>query len=190
METVTDKKQAIFDSMLDLVREHGFHGTPMSQVAKQANVAAGTIYHYFESKDHLIQSLYDYNRGTLVNVIQVILKQTTEASYREQFYTLWMGLYEFYIQRPSVLVFFEQYHNSPYSTGQNEGYLRGTLYDFFEEGVRQHQFRPIRTELLITLTISSINAAAKLTLFNKVAIEQDDLNQITDILWRGVAASE
>ena len=50
-----DKRTAIFESTLALVREQGFHGTPMSQVAKKAGVAAGTLYLYFESKDHLIR---------------------------------------------------------------------------------------------------------------------------------------
>ncbi|MFC0182895.1 helix-turn-helix domain-containing protein [Pseudarcicella hirudinis] len=33
--------------MLELIVKHGFHASPMSDVAKHANVAAGTIYHYF-----------------------------------------------------------------------------------------------------------------------------------------------
>jgi hypothetical protein len=41
MET-PDKKQAVLDAMLALVVSNGFHGTPMSLVAKQAGVAAST----------------------------------------------------------------------------------------------------------------------------------------------------
>jgi AcrR family transcriptional regulator len=57
-EIIAEKKKAIFESTLELVRENGFHGTPMSLVAKKAGVAAGTIYHYFESKDALIIALH------------------------------------------------------------------------------------------------------------------------------------
>ena len=188
METIVDKKRAIFESMLALIREHGFHGAPMSQVAKHANVAAGTIYHYFESKDQLIQALYDHNRAILVDVIQATLEHEHEATCQEHFYALWMGLYKFYIQHPNVLIFFEQYHNSPYSADRSSGYFRGTLYDFFEKGAQQGHFRAVKTELLITLTISSINAAAKLTIFNKVAVDQGDLDQMVSMVWQGVAS--
>jgi AcrR family transcriptional regulator len=53
-----DKKEAILNATLELISKHGFHSSPMSEVAKQANVAAGTIYHYFKSKDELICALY------------------------------------------------------------------------------------------------------------------------------------
>ena len=36
----------------------GFHGTPMSQVAKKSGVAVGTIYQYFPGKEDLISTLY------------------------------------------------------------------------------------------------------------------------------------
>ena len=190
MEVIVDKKQAIFESMLELIREHGFHGAPMSQVAKQAGVAAGTIYYYFESKDQLIQELYDHNRTVLVDIVQATLDREKEATYRAQFCGLWMDLYEFYTQHPRVLVFFEQYHNSPYSADRSPGYARGTFYDFFEEGIRRGQFRAVRPELLIALTISSISAAAKLTVFGKLAVNQADLAQVVDMLWSGLTSPE
>ncbi|MDD2501941.1 MAG: helix-turn-helix domain containing protein, partial [Geobacter sp.] len=54
----TDKRIAVIQATIELVAEYGFHGSPMSRVAKRAGVAAGTIYHYFESKDALIESSY------------------------------------------------------------------------------------------------------------------------------------
>lgn len=46
---VLNKKEAIFESTLKLVDEGGFHGTPVSQIAAQAQVATGTIYHYLRA---------------------------------------------------------------------------------------------------------------------------------------------
>ena len=59
MHNIGDKKQAIFESTLALIRDHGFHGAPMSLVAKNAGVAAGTIYHYFESKEALLKAVIE-----------------------------------------------------------------------------------------------------------------------------------
>ena len=52
------KMQCILKATLELIAENGLHATPMSQVSKQSGVSAGTIYHYFSSKDVLINQLY------------------------------------------------------------------------------------------------------------------------------------
>ena len=38
--------------------ERGFHDSPMSLIAKDADVSVGIIYHYFDNKEDLIASLY------------------------------------------------------------------------------------------------------------------------------------
>jgi len=55
---MSDKRAAILEATLRLISKHGFHGTAMSKVSKEACVSVGTIYHYFDSKDDLIDELY------------------------------------------------------------------------------------------------------------------------------------
>ena len=55
---IADKKEAILKSTLELIKDNGFHGTPISEIARHAGVASGTIYHYFSSKDAIIITLY------------------------------------------------------------------------------------------------------------------------------------
>lgn len=38
--------------------KQGVHATPMSQIAKEAGVAVGTIYHYFNNKEEIIEEIY------------------------------------------------------------------------------------------------------------------------------------
>jgi AcrR family transcriptional regulator len=57
-EKQTDKRQAILDTALLLFTERGFHGTPTSLIAKEAGVATGTLFHYFKTKEELIETLY------------------------------------------------------------------------------------------------------------------------------------
>ena len=52
------KKQDILDTTLALVVRQGLHATPMAQIAQESNVAVGTIYHYFSSKEEIIHELY------------------------------------------------------------------------------------------------------------------------------------
>ena len=55
---IPGKKEAILNSTLELIKDNGFHGTPISLIAKNAGVASGTIYHYFPSKDAIIMELH------------------------------------------------------------------------------------------------------------------------------------
>ena len=186
MPDIGDKKLAIFESTLALIKDHGFHGAPMSLVAKNAGVAAGTIYHYFESKEQLICALYDHNRDRVTAVIARALE--AEGSYREKFFRVWSSLYHFYIQEPNVLIFFEQFVNSPFNSDKYPNHLRGQLYNFLSEGIKAKVIGAVKPEVLLVLLMGSINSTAKLHLFGKVPLSKSDLNRITEILWDGITA--
>ena len=54
---------------LELAGEGGYEGVQMREVAERADVALGTVYHYFGSKDHLLaESLTEWIRGLEANV--------------------------------------------------------------------------------------------------------------------------
>jgi len=188
MEDITDKKTAIFESTLELIRNHGFHGAPMSLVAKNAGVAAGTIYHYFESKEKLICELYDYNRKRVMAVIDLSLQGS--LTYKEKFFKIWTSLYRFYVQQPNVLIFFEQFVNSPFNVDKYPHHLRGNLYSFFTEGIKDGNVKPIKPEILLVLVMGSISSVSKLHLFGKVPLTKTDLHRIAEILWDGIAVQD
>lgn len=185
MENISEKKKAIFESTLELIQEHGFHGAPMSQVAKNAGVAAGTIYHYFESKDELIRELYVYNKSRVVDIVAQAIEGN--ATYKEKFYKIWQNLYEFYIQNPNVLIFFEQFVNSPFNTNKCPNHFQGELFEFFKNGQLQKEIKNIRPEILMILTLGSISSTAKIHKFGNIPVKKAELTQITEILWEGIA---
>ncbi|MDO8290050.1 MAG: TetR/AcrR family transcriptional regulator [Parvibaculum sp.] len=53
----SDKPGLILDAALDLFRQHGYRRTSMEDIANAANVAKGTLYIYFKSKDELFEGL-------------------------------------------------------------------------------------------------------------------------------------
>ncbi len=60
------KREAILDSAIKVFAEKGFHGSRISDVAKEAGVAEGTIYLYFKSKDDLLLSVFSKRVGAFV----------------------------------------------------------------------------------------------------------------------------
>ena len=51
-------RELILNSALDLLQDHGYEKTTMRAIAQRAGVSLGNAYHYFGSKEHLIQAFY------------------------------------------------------------------------------------------------------------------------------------
>ncbi|HWJ03661.1 MAG TPA: helix-turn-helix domain-containing protein, partial [Verrucomicrobiae bacterium] len=52
-----EKYLAIIDAAVKVFAQYGYHNCQVSKVAKEAKVADGTIYLYFENKDDILISL-------------------------------------------------------------------------------------------------------------------------------------
>ena len=53
-----DKRNAILDAATRVFAERGLTAAPTSEISKQAGIAEGTLFTYFETKDDLINALY------------------------------------------------------------------------------------------------------------------------------------
>ncbi|WP_400164338.1 TetR/AcrR family transcriptional regulator [Brevibacillus sp. TJ4] len=64
-------KANLIDSVLKMFSTKGFSASTTKDIAKQAGVTDGLIYHYFTSKQELLWAVLE--RHTLINQIQVML---------------------------------------------------------------------------------------------------------------------
>ncbi|HLJ88261.1 MAG TPA: TetR/AcrR family transcriptional regulator [Candidatus Angelobacter sp.] len=55
----SDKYQRILDAAIEVIAEHGFFHSRVSEIADRAGVADGTIYLYFKNKDELLMAAID-----------------------------------------------------------------------------------------------------------------------------------
>ncbi|HMI51496.1 MAG TPA: TetR/AcrR family transcriptional regulator [Candidatus Saccharimonadales bacterium] len=53
-----DKRHAILEAATRLFAERGLTASPTSEISRQAGVAEGTLFTYFQTKDELINALY------------------------------------------------------------------------------------------------------------------------------------
>ena len=89
------KREQILQTTLELITELGFHATPMSLIIKKSGVAAGTIYHYFESKEQLIDTLYNELKAEMGRAI--IQDINEHQNYKDKFTTILKNLFYFFI---------------------------------------------------------------------------------------------
>ena len=84
---INNKKEAVLKSTLELIKDNGFHGTPISLIAKKAGVASGTIYHYFPSKDSIIMALHYRIKTEMVQAM--FGGGSAPKEYKQQFFDGW-----------------------------------------------------------------------------------------------------
>jgi TetR/AcrR family transcriptional regulator, fatty acid metabolism regulator protein len=67
-----DKRRAILDAAITVFARQGFHSARVSDVAAEAGVAYGLVYHYFNSKDQMLNELFSERWALLVEASQEI----------------------------------------------------------------------------------------------------------------------
>lgn len=158
-----DKRQAILQAALQLISENGFHGTPMSLVAKEAAVGVGTIYRYFANKEELINELY---KEVKINVTAAMLAGYREdLPIRERFVRICTNLVHYFLEHPMEMRFIEQYANSPFITTvtkQENARLFQPISSFFRYAQQQQIIKDMPLEILSALVYGMMMALVKL----------------------------
>lgn len=185
----TDKIECIFKSTLLLIREHGFHGTPMSQIAKSSDVAIGTIYHYFPSKEVLILELYSYCKKKLHSYIFDDMDKSLD--YKEQFSIVFKRFCSFYCDNAEKFSFMEQFYNSPFfaisEENQTDGpYDENRIIHFLKQGMESNVLKQRDVCVLVSAYIGVAVSFSKSVLYGKVEFDEQHLNDLVEIIWNGV----
>ncbi|HEY5708376.1 MAG TPA: TetR/AcrR family transcriptional regulator [Solirubrobacterales bacterium] len=65
-----DKRRQILDAAIRVFARQGFHSTRVSDIADEAGVAYGLVYHYFKSKDEVLNELFAERWSLLLSAIE------------------------------------------------------------------------------------------------------------------------
>ncbi|MFT4704125.1 MAG: TetR/AcrR family fatty acid metabolism transcriptional regulator [Bradymonadia bacterium] len=171
-ERTTDKRERILQAALTVFAKRGFYTAKVSEVAREAGVADGTIYLYFKNKDDLLIQLFEDRMDFLIQRLNEELVKhggTVVARIRRlillhlQIASIAPELAEFItVELRQSSKFVREYDNPKFSE-----YLK-VLRDLVEEGQRDGSIRQdldsrlvVRTlfgaldELLLTATLLS-----------------------------------
>ncbi len=73
-ERRTDKRSLITEAAVEVFAEKGFHQARVSDVARRAGVADGTIYLYFKNKEDLLLSIFEEKMDELLGSLGDMLE--------------------------------------------------------------------------------------------------------------------
>jgi TetR/AcrR family transcriptional regulator, fatty acid metabolism regulator protein len=65
-----DKRRLILDAAVRVFARQGFHACRVSDIADEAGVAYGLVYHYFASKDEVLDTLFLERWGVMLELIR------------------------------------------------------------------------------------------------------------------------
>lgn len=116
--TDLDRAALAREALVATVAERGFHGAAVSEVARRAGVAAGTIYVHYSSKDELVLAAYREVKRDLGAAAVAGLDLT--ASPRARFGQMWRQAHGHLASRPERARFLLQLEASPYALANHE----------------------------------------------------------------------
>jgi len=173
-----DKKQAILQSVLKLVNREGFYHLNMKNIAREANIAAGTIYLYFKGKEDLINALYKMIVGTFN---QRVLEGYKEGrSVKENFFEMLDNAVTFYLREPDNFSFIEQYTYAPFLFKENreENFLLLLpIYKMMKEGKRKKIVKNFPDAVLLSMIHGPMNTMIKMHLAHKTDLNKKGAKQ-------------
>jgi AcrR family transcriptional regulator len=181
------KIEKIFSATLKLVMVEGFSGLRMSDVAKHANIATGTLYIYFKTKHELINELYSYLKFKTTR--EYINEKDFDLSFKEAFDLVWKKYLMHAINFPFETAFIEQYYRSPFldkKVKQDAYELIKPIYDLLDRGKKEKILKPIENELLIGQITGPINELTKMHHEKIIELNQNTISLALKMAWDSI----
>ncbi|WP_298783524.1 TetR/AcrR family transcriptional regulator [uncultured Marinococcus sp.] len=94
------KHAQIIEAGIKVIAEHGYHQAKVSDIAKEAKVADGTIYLYFNNKEHILISIFEEKMQEFMQKLETITQR--DVSVKEQLYEMAQLQLEFMEGRPEL----------------------------------------------------------------------------------------
>ena len=182
-----DKRNALVKATIELVNNDGFHATPMSKIAKMANVSPATIYLYFENKQDLVNQTY-------IDVKAEYTKYAFETydenmSVEAGFELIWKRIADFKLKECEHAMFLAQCDNSPMideaSRQQGIKHLQPLL-DLWKRGKEEGVIKPLSDYLLYAYAINPLSFLMMIQKRGVFQLDKDHLEEAYQSAWSSI----
>ncbi|MBV5306490.1 MAG: TetR/AcrR family transcriptional regulator [Desulfobulbaceae bacterium] len=189
-----NKRGQIIHATIRLISEYGFHGTPISMIAQEAEVGAGTIYRYFKDKDALVLEIFEQvNKDFTTTMLH---EYDADQPIQDRFIHLCWGIFRFGIQNPHEFKFMEQFYNSPYGTTLRREKLFCNCGDssqelpldkVFSTGQAQHLIKDLPLNALIAHSIGPIVFLVKDSIAGLIQLDNSTIDSSLKACWDAIS---
>jgi TetR/AcrR family transcriptional regulator, fatty acid metabolism regulator protein len=101
-QAAADRRRQILDAAVRVFARQGFHGCRVSDIADEAGVAYGLVYHYFRSKEEVLDTLFLERWDVLVATIDEVAAREDIAP-RDQLHVIASFIVDSYRYDPDLM---------------------------------------------------------------------------------------
>jgi AcrR family transcriptional regulator len=184
---LSEREQQILEATLELVATQGLLKTSISKISKRAKCSPGIVYHYFESKDEIMETLFI---GIFSEMMGYILDNAVlERPILERYKALWLRKYHFHFNNPAKTVFIEQYKNSSYYTEAQEQETQRMMSGLMSMGqndIDRGLVVGLPLDAIYTMTFTVALNLANAHIHANARLDEDTLDTIAERVCRSV----
>ncbi|MFA0085491.1 TetR family transcriptional regulator [Vibrio sp. 10N.286.49.C2] len=183
-----DKRLQILEAAQKMVAEVGIQGISMKKLADEAGVAAGTIYRYFDDKDHLLEELRLYVVSCMAKAVQ--LGVDADKPLKVQYRTMWLNIWRLAASNFNSMQTRAQYDSIPSKnsaeTREQERKLFAQVDNLFSEGKKQGVFKDLDNEILSGLSLEASVSLARKHALGLYQLDENALESAIEASWDAI----
>lgn len=180
-----DKVTSIYRATLERVNEVGLEGLKMAEIAKRAQIASGTLYLYFSSKEELLNSLYRH-----LKLQQSYLKPASQMEAAQplklQLKAIWEQALKYRMAHYLEAFFLEQFYRSPALSEESKAVsdqIVSHLHTLLERGKNELIIKNLPNELLFCLLLGFLRETVSLCQAQNQAIDATLIDNTFVLCW-------
>ena len=188
------KREAILRAATRVFARNGYFNSKVADIAREADVADGTVYLYFKSKEEILHSIFDQNMAEAIAAGRVLIDQLRDPGEKLRRIAM-LHLERLGADRDLAVVFQVELRGSTkfmreFSAAGFAEYL-GLLRKTFEEGQRSGVFRKdLNAKLVSKILFGALDEMATNWIISKRNYKLEPMAAVVmDVFLNGVSAS-
>lgn len=190
--TTVDKRNAILRAATRVFARNGYFNSKVADIARAADVADGTVYLYFKSKEEILHSIFDQNMSEAIAAARQLIQNVNDPREKLRRIAL-LHLQRLGADRDLAVVFQVELRGSTkfmeeFSAAGFAEYLR-VLRQIFEEGQRARVFRKdLNAKVVSKILFGALDEMATNWIISKRNYQLEPMaNVVMDVFLTGVS---
>jgi TetR/AcrR family fatty acid metabolism transcriptional regulator len=190
----TGKRESILRAATRVFARNGYFNSKVADIARQADVADGTVYLYFKSKEEILHSIFEQNMAEAISSGRVLIEKLRDPKEKLRRIAM-LHLERLGADRDLAVVFQVELRGSTkfmreFSAAGFAEYL-GLLRQTIEEGQRSGVFRKdLSAKLVSKILFGALDEMATNWIISKRNYKLEPMAEVVmDVFLNGVSAS-
>lgn len=188
-ENMEHKKKKILNTALVLFARQGFRDTSTAQIAREAGVANGTLFHYFATKDDLIDTVF---LMCSINAEKYYRKNVDRKKpIKQNFMQLHKNWLAFALDQPEQYLIINEYLTSAICTKlEKQEMFSEYIERIIKPGIQQGIFRDTSVELFLNISCQVLHIVILHFMEStQLAVDPEYVDQTMSFIWDSLKAS-